>query len=762
MAGPMAETLASTSAKLEALVGRTELISPALLAKPSALHLRKILAAVNATTGFGAGAFSSDRDGDSLGDEEFFTRLLHLVVFSLDVPEPRLLEQISVSGLVAATDPAAAHLLLQKLVEAVTSKESRKRWAPKPPEETPEKGVAPRPKPLRCSKISQESEREMRQRRWHARLRVLPGFGVDEADTEAKSLRDRLADLVAQLEEFAEEIIETARKAELDVSEVCHAIKEEVFEKTSECASRNKASYAYKHIHGNPSEMYEMGAQVGSGAFGSVHKAVHRQTREDHAVKCITKAKVSNTDSLWAEMDMVKQLDHPHIMRMYNTFEDETTLFMTTELCEGGAFFETLRESGNLDESVAARLFKQIIGVVSYLHSRSICHRDLKPENFLVHRKSVVQHMHLKLIDFGTAKRYDLSPMVTKICTPHYCAPEVLKPKLEPYSEKVDVWSCGVMLFTMLSGRLPFYRENQVELLKLVKKGKYEFEPKHIWSTISKSAQELIAEILCLKVDERCTADQAFHHAWVHSALMRRKSYRECDERISKHLVEGMHHFLTTNRLKRVALRIIARQISDESIERLRSIFLSIDNDNSGSITIDEMTEAVSQLDVDDWSRAGMVEIMCQLDPTGSGKVEYTEFLAASMSKQMYLKEDVCKAAFLRLDSDGDGVLTRRDLGRLLSDRDGMRDAGLTGASLTELISELEHIMDEADEDKNGGVSFEEFMQLMDDDGHLPVRSAMESRQKRGSFNEKTKVQGYALSNAMAKYQDDGEYEEDT
>jgi len=669
--------------------------------------------------------------------------------------------------LVGSTDPAIAHLLLQKLVEAATSREARKRWAPKPPEETPEKGLAPRPKPTRCSQSSQHSHHvtlEMRQRHWHDRLRVLRGFGVDESDTEATSLRESLAALVAKLEEIAEEIIAIARKAELDVLEVCRVIKEEVFEKTTECGSRNKASYAYKHILGKPSEMYEMGAEVGSGAFGSVNKAVHRQTREDHAVKCIAKAQVSNTDSLWAEMDMVRQLDHPHIMRMYNTFEDETFLYMSTELCEGGAFFETLRQTGNLDESDAARLFKQIIGVVSYLHSRNICHRDLKPENFLVHRESVVQHMHLKLIDFGTAKRYDLNAMVTKICTPNYCAPEVLKPKFEPYSAKVDVWSCGVMLFTMLSGRLPFHRDNQVELLKLVKKGKYEFEPKHIWSRVSDSAQELVKEILCLNVEDRCTADQAFHHAWVHSALMRRKSYRECDERISKQLIEGMHRFLTNNRLKRVALRIIARQISDESIERLRSIFLSIDTDNSGSITAEEMTEAVSQLDVDDMSRSGLVEIMCQLDPTGSGKVEYTEFLAASMSKHQYLQEDVCKAAFLRLDSDGDGVLTRKDLGRLLSDRDGMRDAGLTGASLAELICELEHIMDEADEDKNGGVSFEEFMQLMDDDGYLPLHSAMEARQKRGGFDSKVKVEGYALSNAMARYQDDGdgEYEEET
>merc|ERR1719446_1040992 len=122
---------------------------------------------------------------------------------------------------------------------------------------------------------------------------------------------------------------------------------------------------------------------------------------------------------------------------------------------------------------------------------------------------------------------------------------------------------------------------------------------------------------------------------------------------------------------------------------------------------------------------------MCQLDPTGSDVVQYTEFLAATLNKQQYWQEDVCRAAFVRLDFDGDGIVSRKDLGRLLSDKDGMRDAGLTGASLCELIDELENIMNDADGNNDGGVSFEEFMELMDDEGPLPSRSALSLRSQR-------------------------------
>jgi calcium-dependent protein kinase len=258
--------------------------------------------------------------------------------------------------------------------------------------------------------------------------------------------------------------------------------------------------------------------------------------------------------------------------------------------------------------------------------------------------------------------------------------------------------------------------------LKLVRKGKFEFEPQHIWKDVSENAHDLIRRILCVEVDARFGADQAFHHAW----CCTQKS--ETGITISGALVAQIHRFLTNNRLKRVALRMIAREIDDDVIAQQRSVWLSIDDDNSGSLTLNEMHEAVRRLDVNDMIRDGMVEIVAQLDPTGSGVVEWTEFLAASLDKKQYLKEEICRAAFVRLDFDGDGLLSRKDLGRLLSDKDGMRDAGLTGATLGEMVDELEQIMITSDVNNDGGVSFEEFMQLMADDGALPAITAARKR----------------------------------
>jgi calcium-dependent protein kinase len=710
------KTLAETRHSLEALLHPPHTSD---FSQVGTDHLRRILAAVIAATGFGA-SFFKDADGAmqemagrSLDDREFVTRLLHLVVFSLDIQEPQLLDRISVPAIVAGQDPAAAYLLLQKLVDAATSKEALKRWG---------------------------KDHDTLQRKWSDRWKTMPlPDSVRIPLSEVQAVVERLSWMAAQLEVLTEELIGNMKAAGLDALEMCRQIKMEVFSAAAVMRdptnTRGMTSYANKHIVGDPSHMYDVGDVVGSGAFGSVHKAIHKATGQNHVVKIIPKSKV-NASSLWAEMDIMKQLDHPHIMRLHNTFEDGTYMYMSSELCVGGPFFDTLSKAGYLKENLARILFKQIAGVVSYLHARSICHRDIKPENFLVLRPANVEHLHLKLIDFGTAKRFDLESMITKVCTPHYVAPEVLSAKNDAYSEKVDIWSCGVILFVMLSGRLPFHRDNHMELLKMVRKAKFEFEPQQIWKNVSENAHDLISRILTANVIARLTAEEVFHHAWL---MMHEPGDEEGHKDISKEMIAQIHRFLTNNRLKRVALRIIARQIDDDAIDQQRSVWLSVDEDNSGTLTLDEMQKAVMQLDVSEMTKKGMVEIMSQLDPTGEGHVEYTEFLAACLDKKQYMQEDVCRAAFVRLDFDGDGIVSRKDLGRLLSDKDGMRDAGLSGASLCELIDELENIMSDADGNNDGGVSFEEFMLLMNDEGPLPSRSAVSMRRQRHS------QQNYAL-----------------
>uniref|UniRef100_A0A7S2K290 Calmodulin n=1 Tax=Zooxanthella nutricula TaxID=1333877 RepID=A0A7S2K290_9DINO len=365
------------------------------------------------------------------------------------------------------------------------------------------------------------------------------------------------------------------------------------------------------------------------------------------------------------------------------------------ELCTGGELFDRIIEAGHFSEAQGACVVQQMFRALFYMHECHVCHRDLKPENFLVLRGGDVQRTQLKLIDFGTAKRFDLNSLVTKVCTPHYVAPELLQKGKVPYSEKVDVWACGVILYQVLSGHLPFQADKDIDLLRLVKKGRFEFRPARLWSMVSDSARELINAMLALDVKSRCTADFAFHHPWVHD------QYVQDDVALSKRLMKQMHLFLTVNRLKRVALRIIARQINDESIDRLRAIFLSMDEDNSGTIMREEMEEAVKQIGSGDMAQAGMVEIMCQLDPTGSGAVEYTEFLAATLGSAR-LPESACKAAFRSLDPDLDGQIRVGEL------QEAIKSPGYTSDG-----QELHHLISRADSNCDGAICYDEFVAIL-------------------------------------------------
>lgn len=589
-------------------------------------------------------------------------------------------------------------------------------------------------KPERSVRVGIEAESDFRPRktllnqdRWLHVVQRLARTGAPAAAVHNLSI------LAAQVETLLIEMCQVSNTACVDMQDMAKILRDELLAPQSIAAftirrqkrnTRTHSTYAYKHVQGDPSRDYEMAGKLGSGAFGLVLKAIQHRTGKAFAVKQMDKAKI-DANELWVEVETMKELDHPHIMRLFQSCETPEYIFLVLELCSGGAFNQVLGNQGYLVEYSASRLFKQIIGVVSYLHANKICHRDLKPENFLVRKTAGINQMHLKLSDFGTAKRFDLNPLVTKVCTPSYVAPEVLRKTPIEYTEKVDVWACGIILYQMISGRMPFSGANDLDLLKKVRKGAFDYLPTERWQQVSQPVLELVGSMICVDVEQRTSAVQGFNSAWV-------QFQKTCEEdRVNRQMLDQMQKFLTCNRLKRVALRIIAQQVGDDTVDRLRNVFLEMDTDNTGTLNRYKMMEAVRLLEVNEMVEAGMVELMCQLDPTGQGNVEYTEFLAATMTKEQYMKEDTCQAAFVRLDSDQDGRITRKDLAVLMDNKDGIRDAGLWGTSLGELLSELERIM-ASDEDGNGGIDFEEFMKLMADEGPLNGRSAVEKRRKRG------------------------------
>ncbi|KXN91564.1 Serine/threonine-protein kinase HSL1 [Leucoagaricus sp. SymC.cos] len=265
-----------------------------------------------------------------------------------------------------------------------------------------------------------------------------------------------------------------------------------------------------------------LGECVGKGASGRVKIARHRRTGQLAAVKILPIAPLVNSRSSLAtqqaksekqrlgidrEITMMKLMNHPNIMRIYDVFEGEKELFLVLEYVQGGELFDFLVNRGRLPPNEALEYFKQIIYGLNYAHTFSIIHRDLKPENILI---ASLKPPLIKIADWGMAAFAPPSLQLETSCgSPHYASPEIVNG--EKYQgNATDIWSCGVILFALLTGRLPFDDKNVRNLLAKVKTGKYDMP-----NWIDPLAKDLLSRMLVVDVKKRITIPEILIHPWL-------------------------------------------------------------------------------------------------------------------------------------------------------------------------------------------------------------------------------------------------------
>jgi calcium-dependent protein kinase len=438
---------------------------------------------------------------------------------------------------------------------------------------------------------------------------------------------------------------------------------------------------------------------LGSGGFGSVRKAERIVDGSLRAIKTINLERASRTSEhfnrMQREIAIMKMLDHPGLIKIYEIWEDKKDIHLVMEVCSGGELFAKICDVGQLSEPDAAGVTKQALAAVLYLHERGVCHRDLKPENFLL--ESTARRLDkcvLKLIDFGLSRTFNAGDrFATKIGTPYYVAPQVLTGS---YNELCDVWSAGVLVYLMLSGTLPFDGDTDKEVLRCVKSGRYSYDES--WACVSRGAKDLINRMLTYNPELRFSARQAFEHAWVVHRAPGAKSVP-----LDTGRVDNLRRFCSMSHFKRASLELIASLLSEDKIKTLREMFRGLDTNGDGMLSVGELREGVV--------RAGLGEIVADLeqiardcDTNGSGEIDFTEFLAAAMDRWQYLQEEICWSAFCVFDRNGDGKITCKELSQVLHD-DGVEKV-LAHRTAKELIKEV-------DEDGNGEVDFDEFMEML-------------------------------------------------
>ncbi|KAK3413804.1 calcium-dependent protein kinase 28 isoform X2 [Eucalyptus grandis] len=443
-------------------------------------------------------------------------------------------------------------------------------------------------------------------------------------------------------------------------------------------------------------ERYSLGKLLGHGQFGYTYVAVDKVNGDRVAVKRIDKSKMVlpiAVEDVKREVKILRALTgHENVVQFYDAFEDDSYVYIAMEYCEGGELLDRIlaKKDSRYTEKDAAVVVRQMLRVAAECHLHGLVHRDMKPENFLF--KSSKEDSPLKAIDFGLSDFINPGKRFLDIVgSAYYVAPEVLKRKSGPES---DVWSIGVITFILLCGRRPFWDKTEDGIFKEVLKKKPDFR-RRPWPTISNSAKDFVKKLLVKDPRARLTAAQALSHPWV------REGGNASDIPIDISVLNNMRQFVKYGRLKQFALRALASTLDGEELADLKDQFAAIDVDKNGSISLEEMREALAQDLPWKMKESRVLEILQAIDSNTDGLVDFTEFVAATLHVHQMEEHDSEKwqlrsqAAFEKFDIDRDGYITPEEL----------RLTGLKGS--------LGPLLEEADIDKDGKISLSEFRKLL-------------------------------------------------
>ena len=425
---------------------------------------------------------------------------------------------------------------------------------------------------------------------------------------------------------------------------------------------------------------YEYQSLVGSGAFGKVRLYVDRDSKSfKYAIKTIKKNifKRHSIESIKREVDILRSLDHPNIVKYFETYEDECYLHIVMEYIAGDNLFRVLTDQKGFKftERAISKIMTCLLKAVLFLHHNGIIHRDIKPENIVFVEPD--NFNALKLIDFGLSIQQNAKKDNRRVGTPYYMSPEMVRGNFNYAS---DVWSIGVILFIMVTGKQPFRGKSKEEVFDKIKRGAYD---KNTLSRAkcSKEVKDLIKKMLVTEHSKRITVECALDHIW----FKQFEKNKNINLVVDQEIIESLKQFQYQNIFQKEIRFYLAKLCSDKEIIKLKQAFLAIDKDNSGEIEYEEIPKIFNELNIEA-SDTELKNIFSSMDFHCDGKVNYSEFLAATISTINFTKEEKLWSAFKYFDTTDSGYIT------LDSVMDALKNSGviIDEEGLTKIFNELQ------------------------------------------------------------------------
>eukprot|EP00899_Mesostigma_viride_P025012 jgi/Mesvir1/5696/Mv15711-RA.1 len=497
-------------------------------------------------------------------------------------------------------------------------------------------------------------------------------------------------------------------------------------------------------------EKYEVKKLLGRGAFGSVSLVVSRETGAQFAAKAVSKEAMGSIQGLDGDVRrevaiLQRMRNSLGVVNLHGVFESSSHVYMLLDYCGGGdlsSYMTYLDEQGEvMVEEEVASLMRQILRMVAQCHALRIVHRDIKPSNLLF--RSDDRDGQLMLIDFGLATMLERDVSTTQglsqvFGTPAYMAPEVI---LQKYGLKADVWSAGVVMYLLLSGRLPFAPADGsgslVAQLQATLDGELDLVSPP-FDRVSAPAKDLLNGLLNKRQRDRLSARKALQHPFL--------AEKEGEGGLRNTLVQRLQHFTTYSGMKKQLLGTLSSHLppDDGYVKALSKLFREMDVDGSDSIDADELLAGLTKMGYD-MSKEEVDTLMEEIDLDCNGQVKLTEFVTALMPWKTLQKSKewggVVASAFQAVDKDGNGVLEMKELEGFVSRSRSQRPRAQSSASVdlsNESWGTLELSEPPLTTGENGAVSFDQFLaELTKSDGMSELTYKEFTSRRKPSFSFK-------------------------
>ena len=421
-------------------------------------------------------------------------------------------------------------------------------------------------------------------------------------------------------------------------------------------------------------DVYETLEVIGEGNYGKIMKVRHLFSNELRVIKEISKIHllkgVSENDII-TEINILKSMDHPNIIKVYEFFSDENNIYIVKEYLKEGDLFNNLTKL-NMSETLICNILRQILSAVSYLHSKKVLHGDLKLENILIENDSLnLESVNIKITDFGCSKIFHNKVCRKIIGTSYTLAPEILE---NEYNEKCDLWSAGVILYILLSETLPFKGTEKEIIEKIRIKTKVDFDLDE-FKNFSSDALDVLKSLLNYNYHERPSAIEILKHPWFKMKINNEINLIDKSEIIKT--LGNLRNFHFKSKFHQAVITFLTHNVEkNEEVNKLRQIYKILDNDFDGKISISDLKKGLE----DNFKNIDFLEaqnIIKNISSNDECFIEYEDFLNATLDKNFLFKEKKLKQAFDLFDIHKHGIIHANEIKKVLFQEQEVSDESL-------------------------------------------------------------------------------------